>query len=326
MLKARLVYRDQRIDTLQLEEAFTHGLDVRPDSLPSDVPGPKTRRRPHDLEDFAGAARFEELPAPCQNLFDAHEELVLRVCAFSEEVQELVHHCLDDTEIRSRDRRRLHVGQVVLDQIPVALQPQRQGFHRRPAPAIRPGADPYAGIQQHPQRLGQRIVGEQLGSHCAPPPAHPHRRGNLVKNLDHRRQPSLHGMFGEDPARERVQGPDGGGIEVSHLVRVGVGELSPQAVAQFRSSCFAEGHGGAVADRDTLVHQLTHTIDEDLRLARPSPGIDHHVEVRAMHRELTRLGVHQNGHEITPRYALSRSSSSNCSNHSLSYLSFPSSA
>jgi hypothetical protein len=82
---------------------------------------------------------------------------------------------------------------------------------------------------------------------------------------------------------------------------VGVGELSSQAVAQFRSRCFAERHGGDVADRDTFVHQLTHAIDEDLRLARPSPGIDHHVEVRAPHSELARISIDESGHEITPR-------------------------
>ena len=161
------------IEFEQLRHTRPDRIDVGPVPLPPEVADPEARGGIHDLDDLARTARFKKALSPPKDLLDADTQLVVGIAAIRQVISELCEHACDPTQVRTRNRRWLQVLQVVLDEVPVGLHHKCERLHRRSA-TVGPGTDADASVQEDPQRLGHRVVGEQLRAHGAPPPAPPH--------------------------------------------------------------------------------------------------------------------------------------------------------
>ena len=177
-------------------------------------------------------------------------------------------------EIRHRHQLRWLDQDPVRDQVPVVAEQPRE----RPE-VLELDADRH----REQQRLGDRIVVEELLLQLGPAFLEGDRRADLVEYVDQRRQPGLDRMREQDLLRERVQCADRRGIQV---VERSVGqlpvlalprplELDPQPVPELRPGLLGERHGGDRSQRYAVSqHQRADPLDQRMRLPGPGACLD----------------------------------------------------
>ena len=132
-----------------------------------------------------------------------------------------------------------------------------------------------SGCHPEDERLGDRVVIEKLLLDPGPAVLEGDRGGDLVEDIDSRGKMCLDRVGGQDPLRERVQGPDGGQVQLvecslgplaSYDVFVAVGdllELGAQSVAKLCSGLDRERHGRDGRHGEAVVeHQVRNPADE----------------------------------------------------------------
>jgi hypothetical protein len=118
-----------------------------------------------------------------------------------------------------------------------------------------------AGRVEQEDRALELWVLEELVEDAGPAPVERHRGRDLVEHLDLGGELRLHRVLGEEPLGERVEGADGGPVELAEgvaaarrLLRRGGGvglpalQLSPHPVAQLGAGLLGEGDGGDLAE------------------------------------------------------------------------------
>ena len=124
------------------------------------------------------------------------------------------------------------LGHALLDEVPVLVERHRQRAERRGL---------HARGEEQEQRSLEVRVGEQLVAERGPATVELDAGADLVEHLDPRREAGLDGVLREDPLGERVQGADGGAVE---LVERGAGSArrsldrpSPRRAPRARGGC-----------------------------------------------------------------------------------------
>ena len=142
--------------------------------------------------------------------------------------------------------------------------------------------------QRRHQDVTDRVVVQQSALDHRPALLAGRGGPDLVEHLQARRDLGLDRVQGQDPLRERVQGADGGEVDLvegllgalpllSARVRVmgGALERGAQPVRELGGRLLGEGDRGDVLDGHPVTeHQGAHPMDQGSGLARPRPGVD----------------------------------------------------
>ena len=227
----------------------------------------------------------------------------LRVAA----MQQVGHRATQGAEVECQRGRRRGARAAVGDQVPVGLHAPGDLTHR---------VEAGPGRQQHLHgQRGGRVL-EQPGADLGPPPLAAHVGGDLVHRADDRRKPGLDRVLHEQSCGERVQGSDGGKVELvqggpgargHHRVpsAAQAGQLGAHPVAHLGRRLLGEGHG---RDRPhgygvrALGDQSADAVDENPGLARAGTGGDEDrvVERRARAVSCLLVGQGECGHAGSP--------------------------
>ena len=206
-----------------------------------------------------------ELGAPVLYLVETQPQLVVPGAAELRHLDELVGVAAQRVGVEAGARRQ-HCGDAFVDKVPVAVEGHGQ------CPEV---VEADAGGEREPQHGRGVGVLEQFGLELVVAPVGGDAGGDGVEDLDQRRQPGLDGVLGEDAAGERVQGADGGTVEVvERLVVTTAGELHAQPVTELGGGLLGERHRRDVADRDAVGDERDDPFDQRACLSRARAGLD----------------------------------------------------
>ena len=265
----------------QLGDAFAQAIDVCPVLLVTGVADPERRLiRPQELDTFGVVERGAQSVPIVGELVETREHGVGVGPAVDARCAHRVELLEPTVERQPGQRRRLADP---IEQVPVVVE---HLGHRAEMLQLHVGRE-----EDEHRRLERRIV-EELVDELVPARLERETRRDLVAHFDPGRQSDLDREFGEDALRKRVQGGDGGRVEVverglaagPHDLRLGgrrrpPPELPANTVTELRRGLLGERDGGDRRHRDGKVgsvggDQSDDPVDERGRLARARAGLD----------------------------------------------------